>query len=82
MGALREELERQLRAAVEKKEAIAGARDAGRQAEEYCERFRDGIGELDFQGKRKLMCALGIRVLAKRGDVSISAVVDPGFVVT
>ena len=80
--ALREELEKQLRAAVEKKEAIAGARDAGRRVEEYCERFRDGIGEFDFQGKRELMYALGIRVLAKRGDVSISAVVDPGFVVS
>jgi len=79
--ALREEWDRRLRTAVEKKAAIASAKDAGYQVEEYCQRFRDGIGELDFQGKRELLYALGIRVFAKRDYISISAVVDPGFVV-
>ncbi len=78
--ALREEWDRRLRTAVEKKAAIASARDAGHQVEGYCQRFRDGIGDLDFQGKRELLYALGIRVLAKRDYISISAVVDPGFV--
>ena len=78
--ALREEWERRLRTAVEKKEAIASAKDMGRQVEEYCQRFRDGVGELDFQGKRELLYALGIGVFAKRDYISISAVVDPGFV--
>ena len=78
--ALREEWERRLRTAVEKKEAIASAKDVGRQVEEYCQRFRDGVGELDFQGKRELLYALGIRVVAKRDYISVTAVVDPGFV--
>ncbi len=78
--ALREEWERRLRAADEKREAIASAKDAGQQVEEYCQRFRDRISDLDFQGKRELLYALGIRVYAKRDYISISAVVDPGFV--
>ena len=78
--ALREEWERRLRVADEKKEAIASAKDAGQQVEEYCQRFRDGIGDLDFQGKRELLYALGVKVFAKRDYISISAVVDPGFV--
>ena len=80
--ALREECEKQLRAGLEKKEAIASARDAGRRVEKYCERFRDGIGDFDFQGKRELLYALGIKVAAKREEITISAVVDSGFVAT
>ena len=78
--ALREECEKKLRAAFEKKEAIANAKDAGRRVEEFCERFRDGIGDFDFQGKRALLYALGIKVTAKRDEINISGIVDPGFV--
>ena len=71
-----------MRAALEKKEAIANASDAIRRVENYCERFQDGIGDFDFQGKRESLYALGIKVKANREEITISAVVDPGVVAT
>ncbi len=54
---------------------------AGERIRDYCQRVSAGLDELDADGKRALLSRLGVKVLAVKGDVMITAELDAGFVV-
>ncbi len=45
----------------------------------YCERVTKELYRQDFDGRRATMANFGLKVLAVKGDVMITAVLDPGF---
>ena len=53
---------------------------AGERIREYCRQVSAGLEELDADGKRALMSRMGVKVLAVKGDVMITAELDPSFV--
>ena len=53
---------------------------AGEHIREYCRQVSAGLEELDADGKRALMSRMGVKVLAVKGDVMITAELDPSFV--
>ena len=57
-----------------------GVASAGERIREYCRQVSAGLEELDADGKRALMSRMGVKVLAVKGDVMITAELDPGFV--
>ena len=69
--------------------ALEGQRDqemqvslAGKRIRDYCQRMSVGLEGLDGEGKKALMSRLGVKVIAVKGDVMITASIDPGFVLT
>ena len=62
----------------DREESVAGAGDRIR---EYCLSISAELENLDIDGKRALMSKLGVKVLAVKGDLMITAELDPGFVV-
>ena len=54
---------------------------AGERIREYCQRVVAGLESLDADGKRALMFRLGIKVMAVKGDVMVTAEIDSGFMV-
>ena len=42
-----------------------------------CKQFSERLGSLDFDGTRALLSAFGVKVVAVKGDVSVTMVVDP-----
>ena len=55
--------------------------EAGERIREYCQRVSAELDDLDVDGKRALMFRLGIKVVAVKGDLLITAELDSGFVV-
>ena len=54
---------------------------AGERIREYCRKVSAELEEMDMDGKRALMSRMGVKVLAVKGDLMITAELDPGFVV-
>ena len=42
-----------------------------------CKQFSERLGSLDFDGTRALLSAFGVKVVAVKGDLSVTMVVDP-----
>ncbi len=53
---------------------------AGERIRDYCLRMSASLEGLDADGKRALMSRLGVKVVVVKGDVMITAELDPGFV--
>ncbi len=47
-----------------------------------CLKLAERLGALDFEGKRAMFAALGLKVEATREDVSVTVVLDPKFTTT
>ena len=47
---------------------------------EYCQKVSEGIEEMDTDGKRALMSRMGVKARVVKGDLMITAELDPGFV--
>ena len=54
---------------------------AGDRIRDYCLKVSAGLEELDDDGKRALLSRLGVKVLAVKRDVMITADIDPGFLI-
>ena len=54
---------------------------AGDRIRDYCLKVSAGLDELDDDGKRALLSRLGVKVLAVKRDVMITADIDPGFLI-
>ena len=69
-----------LAALEEQREREGSVAEAGDRIREYCLRVSVELENLDADGKRALMSRLGVKVLAVKGDLMITAELDPGFV--
>ena len=75
--ALREEKQRQLRILEEQQKSKDEAAEAERRIAEYCQRFEEGLENLDIEGKRATLAAFGVRVEATPEELSTTITVDP-----
>ena len=75
-----EDLRRRLAALEEQRERHENAVAAGERIRDFCRVMSAGLEGLDADGKRALMLRLGVKVLAVKGDVMITAEIDSGFV--
>ena len=80
VSAMLEDLQRRLTALEEQRERDENAVAAGERIRDYCRVVSAGLEGLDADGKRALMLRLGVKVLAVKGDVMITAEIDSGFV--
>ena len=80
--ALSDEKELALRVLEEQERLRDDAADVERRIVEQCHRLVERLDTLDFDGKRALFSALGLKVEATREDVSITVVLDPKFTTT
>ncbi len=78
---LREDLRLKLKELVEQEQLVEEAAEIEGRIRAHCERLREGVGELDFDGKRQVLSALGIQVHATKEDWWMTGVIDPGFLV-
>ena len=77
--ALCDERERALRVLEEQQRLKDDAADMERRIVEQCRRLSRKLETPDFEGKRSIYAAFGLKVEATREDVSITVVVDPKF---
>ena len=74
---MRTEKEQALEALKEQQRNAEAASVVKEQIEEYCRRMTERLGDLDFEGKRAVMAALGVRGEVTEESISITMVVDP-----
>lgn len=74
----RREKEQALRALEEQQRNAEAAYHAKEQIGEYCQRISERLGELDFDGKRGVLAAMGVTGEVTKESLSITVVVDPG----
>ena len=60
----RDELQMKLKELNEQERLVEEASEIEGWIRAYCERLREGLDELDFNGKRQVLAALGVRVYA------------------
>ena len=77
--AMLEDLRHRLASLEEQRERDENAVAAGERIRDYCRVVSAGLEGLDADGKRALMLRLGVKVLAVKGDVMITADIDSGF---
>ena len=82
LKALCDEKERSLRVLEEQERLQDDAADMERRIVGQCLKLAERLGNLDFEGKRAMFAALGLKVEATRDDVSITVVLDPKFTTT
>ena len=73
-----EEKERSLRILEEQQKAKDDATLAGERVAKYCQRFWEGLEELDLEGRRALFAAFEVKVVATKEDLQVTITVDPG----
>ena len=78
---LREDLRLKLKELVEQERLVEEASEIEGRIRSHCERLREGVDDLDFNGKRQVLAALGIQVYATKEDWWMTGVIDPGFLV-
>ncbi len=78
--AVLEDLRHRLASLEEQRERDENAVAAGERIRDYCRVVSAGLEGLDADGKRALILRLGVKVLAVKGDVMITAEIDSGFV--
>ena len=61
----------------EQQKAKEDAAMAGDRVKEYCQKFQDGLEELDAEGKRALFSAFGVKVTATRDELQVAVTVNP-----
>ena len=72
-----DEKKQALRALEEQRGNQRAAAEAKDQIEEYCSRMAEGLENLDFEGKRAVLSALGVRGTVTHESMSITLMVDP-----
>ena len=72
-----EEKEQALRAIEEQQRNQTAATEAKNQIAEFCGRITENLEKLDFEGKRAVLAAMGVRAVVTRQSMSITIVVDP-----
>jgi len=77
----RDELQLKLKELNEQERLVEEASEIEGRIRAYCERLREGLDELDFNGKRQVLAALGVRVYATKAEWWMTGVIDPGFLV-
>lgn len=82
LKALCDEKERSLRLFEEQERLRDDAADMERRIAGQCLKLAERLGGLDFEGKRSMFAALGLKVEATREDVSVTVVLDPKFTTT
>ena len=80
MSATLEGLRRRLAALEEQRLKEESVVAAGERIRDYCLRVSASLEGLDADGKRALMSRLGVKVVAVKRDLMITAEIDPGFV--
>ena len=80
VSATLEGLRRRLAALEEQRLKEESVVAAGERIRDYCLRVSASLEGLDADGKRALMSRLGVKVVAVKGDLMITAEIDPGFV--
>ena len=78
---LRENLRSKLKELVEQERLVEEASEIEGRIRAHCERLLEGVDELDLNGKRQVLGALGIQVYATKEDWWMTGVIDPGFLV-
>ena len=71
------EKEQALRALEEQQRNKEAAAEADDRIREFCERISERLKNLDFDGKRAVLSALGVKVTVTKQNISITVVVDP-----
>ena len=74
---MRTEKEQALGALKEQQRNVDAASVVKEQIEEYCRRISESLDDLDFEGKRAVMAAMGVRGEVTEESLSITMVVDP-----
>ena len=77
-----DEKERALRVFEEQERLKDDAADVERRIVGQCLQLAERLDSLDFEGKRSMFAALGMKVEATREDVSVTVVLDPKFTTT
>ena len=77
----RDELQLKLKELNEQERLVEEASEIEGRIRAYCERLREGLDELDFNGKRQVLAALGVRAYAIKEEWWMTGVTDPGFLV-
>ena len=72
-----DEKEQALRALEEQQRNREAAAEADDRIREFCERISERLKDLDFDGKKAVLSALGTRVVVTKESISITVVVDP-----
>ena len=80
--ALRERCEEQMSQLENQRAVVESGAEAERMIRKYCAELEGKLEDLDFDGKRALFSALGLEVIAGGEGVSITVVLDPGFLTT
>ena len=74
----RQEKEQALRALEEQQRSAEAAIHAKEQIGDFCKRISERLGDLDFDGKRGVLAAMGVRGEVTEESISVTMVVDPG----
>ena len=79
---VRVEKERELQALEEQQKNMDAASEAEVQIREFCERLLESLENLDFEGRRAVMAAMGLKATVTEEKIAMTVVVDPSVTAT